>query len=203
MRLIGILLINTLCLVGVSAEVKPSVQPSTVPETSLVPEAPVQRPGLVEFMTGYCEAILHVRTDEAGDVVVDYWKIDDGEELAREETLAYLEARKLTEDLSADLSKVFFLRRLTEKELGEILHFAARIKDEEKREKFKSDQYKYALVKLISVQDGRLEVLEPNRVRDSGEDSTAPTAYTLDDFRARVMGYLQAAPETVESADGE
>lgn len=177
MRRFGILIVSCLCLVSVGAE----------------PEVSARKPGLVEFMTGYCVAILHVHADESGEVAVDYWKVDESDELARKETLAYLQARRLTGNVTPDVSGIFFLRLISQKERDEIFSFATRIEDEEERAAFKRQKFKYALVKMLLVTDGTLELLEPS-AGPRPEEAPVPTKYTLDEFHSLVQGYLEGAP---------
>ena len=152
------------------------------------------QPGLLEFMTGYCSAILYLSSDAEGNTQVDYWKVNQTSETARAETLAYVEARELTKDLSATHSKIVFLRSLSDDELKEMQHFAMTIKDEAQRKAFKSSQFRYTIVKVIPVDDGTLAFADQATAPQPGEPPPESVSYTLDEFKSAVDGYLQPTP---------
>lgn len=167
------LIVSCVCVLGARGE----------PETS------ARQPGLVAFMTGYCDAVLYVHADTSGEAMVDYWKVDPSNELVRDEVWAYLKARNLIEGVTAERPRIFFIRSLTEKELSEQFSFATTIKDEEERAAFNRQRFKYGLVKMISVSEGTVELMEQAPVPGSDVTPVA-TKYTLNEFRALVQGYV-------------
>ncbi len=111
---------------------------------------------VLAFMSGYCEAILHVTSSETGEWAVDFWKVDASDETARSETVEYVKARKLTK-IAAE--QVVFLRVMSEQERADMLSSAMPILDAEQRALFDRATFKYALVKLVPINEGSIEFL--------------------------------------------